>query len=56
MKNIHTEKYNLGENYCRQLCEECGVPIFVHSSLCFPNIDIVQHCEEQDIEICALTL
>ena len=31
-----------------------GVAIFVHSSLCFSNIDIAQHCKEQDVEIRAL--
>jgi len=56
LKNVHIENYNLGANHCRQLCEEGGVPIFVHNSLCFPNTDIVQHCEEQDIERCALNL
>ena len=33
-----------------------GVAIFVHNSLGFSNIDIVQQCKEQDIEICALKL
>ena len=31
-----------------------GVAIFVYSSLCFSNIDIAQHCKEQDVEIRAL--
>jgi len=33
-----------------------GVAIFVHDSLGFSNIDIAQHCKEQDIEIFALKL
>jgi hypothetical protein len=33
-----------------------GIAIFVHTSLVFLNIDIVKHCKEQDIEICALKL
>ena len=53
---VHTENYNLGAHYCRQLHEEGGVAIFVHNSLRFSNIDIAQHCKEQDIEIRALKL
>jgi len=52
LKNVHIENYNLGANYCRQLRKKDCVPIFVHNSLCFSDIDIVEHCEEQDIEIC----
>jgi len=56
LKNVPIENYNLGANYCRELCEKGDAAIFVHNSHCFSNIDIVQHCEEQDIEICALKL
>ena len=56
LQNVHIENYNLGANYCRQLREKGGVAIFSHNSLCFLNIDIFQHCEEQDIEIRALKL
>ena len=56
LEKVHIENYNLGAHYCRQLCEKGGVAIFVHNSQCFSNIDIVKHCEEQDIEICALKL
>ena len=37
-------------------CEKGGVAIFVHNSLCFSNMGIVQHYEEQDIEICTVKL
>jgi len=50
LNNVHIENYNLGAYYYRQLREKGGVAIFVH------NIDIVKHCEKQDIKICALTL
>jgi hypothetical protein len=50
------ENYNLGANYCRQLRETGGVAIFVHNSPYSSNTDIVQHCEEQDVEIFALNL
>jgi hypothetical protein len=56
LNNVHIENYNLGDYYCRQVCEKGGVAVFVHNSLCFSNIDIVKHCEEQDIEICVLEL
>jgi len=56
LNNVYIENYNLGAYYCRQLCEKGGVAVFFHNSLCFSNIDIVKHCEEQDIEICALKL
>jgi len=56
LEKVHIENYNLGAHYCRQLCEKCGVAIFVHNSLSFSNIDNAEHCEEQDIEICALRL
>ena len=54
-EKVHIENYNLEAHYCRQLHEKGGVVIFVHNSLCFSNIDIVKHCEEQDI-VCALKL
>jgi len=56
LEKFHIANYNLGAHYCRQQCEKSGVAIFVHNSLGFTNIDIAQHCKEQDIEICALKL
>ena len=46
MEKVHTENYNLGAHYCRQLREKGGVAIFVHNSLGFINTDIAQHCKE----------
>jgi len=54
--NFHIESYNLGVYYCRQLHEKGGLAIYVHKSLCFSNTDIIKHCEENVIEICALKL
>ena len=54
IEKVHTENYNLGAHYCRHIREKGGVAIFVHNSLCFSNIDIAQHCKEQDVEIRAL--
>jgi exonuclease III len=56
IEKAHIENYNLGAHYCRKLHEKGGVAIFVHNSLRFSNIDIAQHCKEQDIEIHALKL
>jgi len=56
LEKFHIENYNLGAHYCRQQCEKGGVAIFVHNSLGFTNIHIVQHCKDQDTEICALKL
>ena len=53
---VRIENYNLGTHYCRQLREKGGVAIFVHNSLGFSNINIAQHCKDQDIEICALNI
>jgi len=56
LEKFHIENYNLGAHYCRQQCEKGGVAIFVYNSLGFTNIDIAQHCKDQDIETCALKL
>jgi exonuclease III len=56
LEKIHIENYDLGSHYCRQLYEKGGVVIFVHNSVGSSNIDIAQHCKEQDIEIRALKL
>ena len=53
LNTVHIENYNLGACNCRQLRELCGAAGFVHNSLYFSNIDIVKHCAEQNIEICA---
>jgi exonuclease III len=56
LEKVHIEGYKLGAHFCRQTWENGGVAIFVHNSLGFLNTDIVKHCKEQDIEICALKL
>jgi len=55
-EKFHIENYNLGAHYCRQLREKGGVAILFIIALSFSNIDMAQHCKEQDIEICALKL
>jgi hypothetical protein len=56
MEKFHIENYKLGAHYCRQQREKGEVAIFIHNSLAFSNIDIVQHCNDQDIEICGAKL
>jgi exonuclease III len=56
LRKTHIENYKLGAHYCRQTREKGGVAIFVHNTLEFTNIDISQHCKEQEIEICSLKL
>jgi exonuclease III len=56
LEKVHIENYKLGAHYCRQICEKGGVAIFVHNSLDFSNIDINQHCKQQDTETHALKL
>jgi hypothetical protein len=56
LEKVHIDNYKLGAHYCRQICQKGGGAVFVHISLGFSNIDIVQYYKEQDIEICALKL
>ena len=56
LEKVYIEGYKLGAHSCRQTWEKGGVAIFVHNSLGFLNIDIVKHCKEQHMEICALKL
>jgi hypothetical protein len=56
LEKVHIEGYKLGAHFCRQIREKGGVAIFVCNKLDFLNNDIVKHCIEQDIEICALKL
>jgi hypothetical protein len=54
LEKVNIEGFKLEALYCRQLCEKGGIAIFIYNNLGFSNIDIVQHCKEQDVEICAL--
>jgi hypothetical protein len=53
-EKVHIENYNLGAHYCRQLHEKGGVAFLVDNRV--SEILICQHCQKQDIEICALKL
>ena len=56
LEKVHIEGYKLGAHFCRQIQEKGDIAIFVRNSLGFLNIDIVKHCKEQGIGICALKL
>ena len=56
LKHVCLENYNLGAKYCRLLHGKRGVAIYVHDSLRFININLMNNCIEQDIELCALKL
>ena len=56
LEKFHIENYNLGAHYCRQLCEKVEWLFLFIIVSSFSNIDMAQHCKEQDIEICALKL
>ena len=48
--------YNLGTKYCRVNLKHRGVSIFVHETLPFTTIDLIEFCTDQDIEIYAIKL
>ena len=54
LKNVCLENYNLGAKYCRMLHGKTGVVIYVHDSQSFINMNLMNYCIEQDIELCAL--
>jgi hypothetical protein len=56
LEKVHIEGYKLGTQFCIHIHEKGGVAIYVHKSIGFQNIDIVKHCVEQNIEVCALKL
>jgi len=47
MNKVHIQNYNLGAYYCRQLCEKGGVAIFVHNSLHFLNIVLINSVKKK---------
>ena len=54
LKHVCLENYNLGAKYCRLLRGKRGVVIYVHDSLSFINMNLMNYSIEQDIEHCAL--
>ena len=53
---VHIPNYNLGAKYCRINLKYGGVGIFVHKNTKFSNINLLNYCKEQDIEIVAIKL
>ena len=54
--NIIVDNYKLGTYYCRKFTKCGGVCIFLHKSYQFINVNLNSHCQEQDIEVCAIRL
>jgi exonuclease III len=56
LEQINLEGYKLGAAYCRKSLRKGGVCIFVNKKYNFSNVDLSKHCNEQNIEACALKL
>jgi len=48
--------YNLGAKYCRKSHKYGGVSIFVHETLLFSTVEMIEFCKYEDLEICAVKL
>jgi exonuclease III len=48
--------YLLGSRFCRLKLQRGGVCIFVRNDQCFNKIEVLHHCKEQDLGICAIHL
>jgi exonuclease III len=53
---VNLENYTLGASYCRQNMAKGGVSIFVKKNIKFNQINVMNHCNEQDIECCVVQL
>jgi hypothetical protein len=53
---VNLENYTPGGSYCRQNMAKAGVSIFVKKNLKFNQLNILHHCNEQDIECCVVQL
>jgi len=53
---VHIPNYNLGARYCRTNLKCGGVGIFIHKNTKYSNINLLNYCKEQDIEIVAIKL
>ena len=53
---VHIPNYNLGARYCSTNFKCGGVGIFVHKNTKYSNINLLNYCKEQDIEIVAIKL
>jgi exonuclease III len=54
--HVNLENYTLGAGYCTQNMAKGGVSIFVKNNLKFNQLNILHHCNEQDIECCVVQL
>jgi hypothetical protein len=53
LEQTFLDSYKLGVSYCRTLCEERGICIFVQGSSRYKSIDLEKYCMDKDFEVCA---
>jgi exonuclease III len=53
---VSLDNCTLGASYCQQNMAKGGVSIFIKKNLKFNQINIMNHCNEQDIECCVVQL
>jgi hypothetical protein len=56
LQQTSVNDYKLAAYFCRTLYVKGGVCTYVHKSLKVETIDIVNHCKEKDLEVCAIKL
>ena len=54
INNTSINGYNLGAYYCRKTWKFGGVGIYVHEALSCAPVDLIEYCNEQDLEVCDL--
>jgi exonuclease III len=54
LKQTFLENYRIGASYCRSSFEKGGVCIFVQGNVRYKKLDLEKHCEDKDLEVCAI--
>ena len=56
ISNTCIPTFKLVANYCRHHLKQGGMCIYIHESLDFKNINLLNYCSEQDIELAAIQI
>jgi len=56
ISNTCIPTFKLAAKYCRHHRKQGGVCIYIHESLDFKNISLLNYCSEQDIELAAIQI
>ena len=56
ISNTCIPTFKLVAKYCRHHLKQGGVCIYIHESLDFKNISLLNYCSEQDIELAAIQI